>query len=340
MSKNICFDNSKITAIASTVGPIERIFMDDYAEFGISDEDALKLHKNFGFNKRRVVDDRTTTVDLCLNSARNIISNVIDCDKIEGVIFVTQSANHQAPSSAIFMQDKLGIPKESVAFDVNLGCSGFVYGLFLASSLIETGLDNVLLMVGDVASRLINQSDRTVAPIMGDAGSAILLQKGSSKSFFQMYSDGSGHEALIMKNSGLLRTDLSSEPVMTMDGAAVFNFTIKEVPNSIKKMLDENNSSPETLDYFVLHQPNKYILKNIQKRLKIPSEKIPMETQSVYGNQNSASIPGTINGFLNQEFETKKLKCLFSGFGIGLSWGSCIVETDSIYCPKPFTYGG
>ena len=121
---------------------------------------------------------------------------------------------------------------------------------------------------------------------------------------------------------------------MIMDGKAVFNFTIKRVPSSIEDILTKAGENIEDIDLFVLHQPNSYILKMVQKKLGLPEEKIPMKTQSIYGNQNSASIPGTISGFLNEKYSKQNLKSLFCGFGIGLSWGCAIVETDKIYCPN------
>ena len=225
-----------------------------------------------------------------------------------------------------------------MAFDVRLGCSGFVYGLAMAFSLVESGLQRVLLCVGDVASKFVDPGDHAIAPIMGDAGAAILIERKRSQSSFQFYSDGTGERALIIPNSGVRKApeDEGMPALMHMDGASVFNFTLKRVPSMITDILAYGDKTPETIDYFVLHQPNKYILKNIQKRMKVDDVKLPSDTQSVYGNQNSSSIPGTISGFLANEYSGRRLTSLFAGFGIGLSWAAAIVETDNIFAPATF----
>ena len=332
----ISYDNAEIQAIVTTVGSQKISFEDSYREYGLSEKEASRLKKNFGFNTRHIVSEGAKTSDLCMQSANNIFENdVINRHEIDGIIFVTQSPNFMAPSTSIYIQDKLGLRNDLVAFDVNLGCSGFINGLNLSYSLINSGLKNILLMVGDVASNFVEPNDHTVAPIMGDAGSAILISaKPNAKSIFTLFSDGSGHEALIVNDGNFYSEKFNSKPKMIMDGKAVFNFTIKRVPSSIEEILSLAGESVEDIDLFVLHQPNSYILKMVQKKLGLPEEKIPMKTQSIYGNQNSASIPGTISGFLNEKYSGQKLKSLFCGFGIGLSWGCAIIETDKIYCPN------
>jgi 3-oxoacyl-[acyl-carrier-protein] synthase-3 len=176
---------------------------------------------------------------------------------------------------------------------------------------------------------------------MGDAGSAILIERGEAKSYFQMYSDGTGARSLYIPKSGLrlVEEDKDLLSTMHMNGAQVFNFTLQRVPEMIDSIIQYAGVTAQELDYFVLHQPNKYILNSIQKRLGVSDLKFPKETQSVYGNQNSASIPGTISGFLNQEYSKRKLISMFSGFGIGLSWASCIVNTENIFAPSVLIEG-
>jgi 3-oxoacyl-[acyl-carrier-protein] synthase-3 len=118
-----------------------------------------------------------------------------------------------------------------------------------------------------------------------------------------------------------------------MDGAAVFNFTLQRVPDLVRDIVSASGKALGDIDFFVLHQPNKYILRNIQKRLGIDEQKLPMATQSVYGNQNSASIPGTISGFLSDRYRDSKVTSVLAGFGIGLSWGACVLETDRLFAP-------
>ena len=339
MPAELRFSRARIAGITTTVGAERREFTTEAALMGLSDAEASRLQRAIGLGSRHVVEGDETTVDLCLASSHRLLSGLsVAPTDISAVILVTQTPDYSAPSSATTLQHELGLPITSMAFDMRLGCSGFVYGLAVASSLIESGLQKVLLCVGDVASRFVDPTDHTIAPLMGDAGSAVLLERAPSESCFQLYSDGSGSRALIIPNSGLRHSpaDEGLAPYMRMDGAAVFNFTLQRVPGLISDILALAGLTPMQPDYFVLHQPNKYILKNLQRRLQLPEEKVPMATQGVFGNQNSASIPGTINGFLSEAYSSSTLLSVFAGFGIGLSWAAAVVRTDNIYAPPTF----
>ena len=333
------FANASIRAIVTTVGDRRVDFVVEAPSMGLSDADVARLQRALGLNRRQVVSGDETTSDLCAHSARRLFQGCgIEPQDCQGLIFVTQTPDYAAPATAISLAMRLGMPITSLALDVRLGCSGFVYGLALAYSLVESGLNRVLLCVGDVASKFVDPTDHAIAPIMGDAGAAILIERKPSAASFQFYSDGRGERALIIPNSGMRKTseDDGLPQLMHMDGASVFNFTLQRVPAMITDILQYGGKEPDAIDYFVLHQPNKYILKNIQKRMRVDEAKLPSDTQSIYGNQNSASIPGTISGFLSAEYSSRSLTSLFAGFGIGLSWAAGIVETDAIYAPATF----
>lgn len=339
MPADLRFTHARIAGIVTTVGRERREFSVEASSMGLSEGEAARLQRALGLGSRHVVADSETTVDLCVASARRLLAGLhLKPDDLSAVILVTQTPDYSAPSSAITIQHLLGMPVTTMAFDMRLGCSGFVYGLSVASSLVESGFQKVLLCVGDVASRFVDPTDHTIAPLMGDAGAAILVERAPSESYFQLYSDGSGARALIIPNSGIRHTEADEglTPYMRMDGAAVFNFTLQRVPSLIGDILKMANLSTEQPDYFVLHQPNKYILKNLQKRLQLPESKVPMSTQGVFGNQNSASIPGTINGFLSEAYTNGSLLSVFAGFGIGLSWAAAVINTDRIYAPPTF----
>jgi 3-oxoacyl-[acyl-carrier-protein] synthase III len=332
----LSFDNAAIRGIVTTAGENSVKFVDEAETLGLDSGEVARLQRALGLEQRQVVNQGETTVDLCAHSAKALFAGCrVNPADVQAVILVTQTPDYAAPSSAIALQHILGLPITTMAFDMRLGCSGFVYGLSVASSLVEAGLSRVLLCVGDVASRFVDPTDHAIAPIMGDAGSAILVERRPSKSKFQLYSDGSGARALIIPNSGMRKVaeDEGLPPMMKMEGAAVFNFTLQRVPSMVSEMLDFAQIDQDRLDYFILHQPNKYILKNLQKRMKLSDEKMPISTQSRFGNQNSASIPGTINGFLSAEYSRGHRQSMFAGFGIGLSWGACTLETDSIFAP-------
>jgi 3-oxoacyl-[acyl-carrier-protein] synthase III len=343
MSLNsLSYNNAKIEGIVTVTGDKKVDFMSSFSDYNLTELDAKRLSKVMGLSSRYVVSGEQTTSDLCFEASKKLLEGVnISPKEIGGLIFVSQSPDFSCPATAISLQHRLGMNISSLCFDIRLGCSGFVYGLASAYGFIEAGADNIILCVGDVASKLVEPSEHAIAPIMGDAGSAILIQRKKSKSIFNLYSDGSGYDALIIPNSGIRKEPQFKgvDPFMKMDGSKVFDFTLKRVPSLINNIIDESEIPKESIDYFVLHQPNKYMLQNIKKRLKIDDNKIPHSTQSIYGNQNSASITGTINGFLGDKYSSESLITLIAGFGIGLSWGAAIIETDNIFAPKSFKIG-
>jgi 3-oxoacyl-[acyl-carrier-protein] synthase-3 len=331
------FKEGKVTGIVTVVGDKKIDFLEEYSDLGLDEDAAKRLCKVMGFGSRYVVSGTQTTSDLCCIAAKKIFNEMqILPEEIDALIFVTQTPDFGAPATAVHMQHRLGLSTTSMCFDLRLGCSGFVYGLANAHALIESGFNKVLLCVGDVASKLTPPNDHTISPIMGDAGSAILIEKQKSDSVFHMYSDGSGYDALIVPNSGIRKEPRFADhpALMKMDGAAVFNFTLKRVPGMVQALVDTSDLDQNDIDYFILHQPNKYILNNLSKKMKIDTAKLPSETQSRYGNQNSASIPGTINGFLSKPFSQNNLTSLYAGFGIGLSWAGCLLNTSRTFCPE------
>ena len=348
------FSKGAIKAIVTTAGDRLLSIDEEAKKFGYDERTLKRVKKSMGFNSRRIVSDSSIcTSDLCIQSAKRIFKEMnIEPKSIEGLIMVTQTPDFRAPSTAIIMQDRLNLSTDSIAFDINLGCSGFINGLFVAYSMIQSGLNRILLCVGDVASKFAYERDKTLTPLMGDAGSAILIEAQNSDSFFTLHSDGSGYQHLIIpagacrypctkealepkeREDGSIRRDID----MYMNGSEIFNFTIKVVPKMFEELFSFSGINKDLIDYFVLHQANRYILQNIAKRIKVDESRLPMQTVSSYGNQNSASIPGTINGFLFKEYSKRGLKSLFGGFGIGLSWGACMVDTENIFAPETQIY--
>lgn len=338
----IRFSNVSITGMVTTVGGRAVSFADEGPTLGLSPEEVARLQRSIGLETRHVVvRPDTTTADLCLNSARRLLDGVgLAPDAIDGLILVTQTPDFSSPSTAISLQHRLGMTTSTACFDMRLGCSGFVYGLAAVAGLVENGLERVLLCVGDVASRIVPTDNHAITPLMGDAGAAILIERRPGVAKFQLFSDGSGERGLFIPNSGLRRDpqDAGKPALMEMDGAAVFNFTLKRIPALLTDILGFAGWDADQVDRFVLHQPNKYILKNVQKRLKLDEDRLPTSTQSVYGNQNSASIPGTICGFLNDLYANAPTRSIFAGFGVGLSWAACAIETQPMFVIPPLLF--
>ncbi len=271
----------------------------------------------------------------------------IDRSEIDLLILVSQTGDYRMPATSIILQDRLGLSKKTIAFDVNLACSGFVYGLSMIYSFMQqAGLRKALLLDGETRSKIYSPKDRKVAFLFGDGGVAALIEKDNKfgESFFSLNSDGS-KESLIKIKAGGYRYPSTSETRKEkvidkhgnmrcdeqgyMDGVDVFNFLIREIPSDIKELLKYSNTSIESFDYYLFHQANKYMNNYLAKKMKLSAEKVP-SCIDIFGNTSSVSIPLTIVSQLQNKLNTKK-KLLLSGFGAGISWASAIVTIDNCY---------
>lgn len=338
------FNNVRIAGIHSTVGNVVRYLDDDKDLFASSPGQINRIRKAIGLNRRCVVDESTTTLDLCRQSAKALLDRLsYGADEIDGLIFVTQTPDYFQPCNAAILHGELGLHSTTAAFDLNLGCSGYVYGLYVASSLLSSGgCRRILLLAGDTMSRCVNPKDRSVAILFGDAGSATILERaqGSFPSWFALHSNGRKCDAIKIPAGGfrLPRSEATAEEAtdddgntrslndLLMDGAEVFNFSIGVEPDSIREILEYADYGIDQVDSIVFHQANKYIISNIARRLKIPLDKVPCETVGKYGNQSSASIPVTICDSLRER--GTEITLILSGFGVGLSWATGLVKMN------------
>lgn len=343
------FQAIEIAGLVTCVPNLEKCIDDELELFGGNVNQLERLKRTIGLDKRRVVSPGVTAADLCQAAAERLLDGlVLDREQIDAVICVTQTPDYSQPCNAAVMHGRMGLAKDCAALDVNLGCSGYVYGLWLAHTMIASGgCQRVLLQAGDTISRLVNPQDRSVAPLFGDGGSATLVQHAAhaATSYFSLQTDGRGYQNLIVPAGGARLPksgetakaaqddagNLRSPENLFMDGAEIFNFSITEEPRSVRELLDYARADVDWVDYFVFHQANRYILKNIAKRLKLNTDKVPMQTVERYGNQSSASIPAAICGELAPLLRAKPgHRLVLSGFGVGLSWASALLEVPQL----------
>jgi 3-oxoacyl-[acyl-carrier-protein] synthase-3 len=221
---------------------------------------------------------------------------------------------------------------ESMAFDISLGCSGYVYGLSVIASLLSRMPNKkALLLCGDVSTFYTDPTERGVHPIFSDAGSATALMFNSGEIMhFNAGTDGSGSEAIRLPNSGMHQTE-ESKKGLQMNGIDVFQFSLAAVPSNITELLKYAHLSHEELDYFILHQANKLINDSIRKRLNIEEYKFPSSLQ-YFGNTSSATIPLTMITALSSALSGASKKLCLSGFGVGFSWCSALISVDNLQC--------
>ena len=283
-----------------------------------------------------------TAGDLAYVAAERLLTGLdVDREKIGGLLLVTQSPDYRRPATACVLQKRLGLNMDCAAMDIGLGCSGFVYGLQTAMSMMErSDMEYCLLLLGETASKLVDPLDKSIVMMYGDAGAAVLLERRSgAKSTTLLRSDGSRFKTIILPAGGFRDMNPSHEKFLCsdgierslydiyMEGTSVFSFSITEVPEAIHDYLAKTETSAEDYDLFLFHQANQFIIKQISRRLKLPKDKVPISLDR-YGNTGGISSPLTIcANFGGQDLGVKR--AFMAGFGIGLSWGVTSAEIDT-----------
>lgn len=293
----------------------------------------------------RHVSETLCTSDLCYAAAERLIAELgWDKQEIGALVFVSQTADYILPATACILQDRLGLSKECYATDCSLGCSGWVYGLSQVLGLVQTGeIRKALLLVGDAKSRAKQAFD----PLFGGAGTATAIEYTEEGGDFYGHfgTDGSGYDAIIIPDGGS-RNQVSPASfeyeeiegrqyhrlMARMNGMDVFSFGITTAPKSVKKLAEHYGFDYLDADYYVFHQANMKMNNMIAKKLKLPAEKVP-SCMAHYGNTSSASIPLAIVTQLREQLkEHKRFVCC--GFGVGLSWGTVMFETENMVVPE------
>jgi 3-oxoacyl-[acyl-carrier-protein] synthase-3 len=340
--------NSKIAGITCTL-PRQVITTAEVA--AALGADAKKIKAMTGIAERRIAPPEICASDLCADAASRLLDDLEwDRATIDALVLVTQTPDYILPATACILQQRLGLPTTCACFDVNMGCSGYVYGLWIASSLVESGLNRVLLLVGDTSTRCVSEQDRSVAFLFGDSGSATALERGNAKTTFVLGTDGGGAENLIIR-AGQARQRMTPElcervemeggnirspQELYMNGSEVMAFTLREVPPLFEQLLEHSGTQREQIDAVVMHQANQFLIDNLARKIGIESSRVP-STVEHYGNTSCTSVAVTISSLLQEQISQKSLKLAMMGFGVGWSWAGCIGDFGPIITP-PSTY--
>lgn len=296
--------------------------------------------KTMGVETRCVAAEGETASDLAIKAAEKLFTeNNLSPKDIDFLLYCTQGPDYFMPSTSCIIQDRLGIPTTAGAFGYDLGCSGFVYGLAIANSFVESGLArNVLLLTADTISKYIHPQDKNLA-LFGDAAAATIISSEGIAEIgkFEIGTDGSGYEQIIIKNGGWRNIQLTGtvyedknsntrrDDYFYMDGEAVFNFTIDRIPALIEGTLNRNGIAGEDIDFYVFHQANKFMLNTLRKICMIPKDKFFVDLSDT-GNTTSSTVPIGLCKSLENASITKGAKVMVAGFGVGLSWAGTILK--------------
>lgn len=308
-------------------------------------EERARLVRNIGIETRRIRQHWQCFSDLAFEASEKLLAELQwQKSEINALITVTQSPDYPVPATAIILQDRLGLPHGTIAFDINLGCSGYPFGLYILANMIATGaVKKGLVLVGDHGASVTD-------PIFSDAGTATALEfcADAPPMHFDLNSDGSGYRA-IMLPIGAGREPFGVQHAMPtqdehgdwhkpteliLDGPAVLSFSTRRVPPAIESILQYANMTTADVDWFIFHQANRMINETIRKKLRLPAEKVPSSLHD-FGNTSGASLPVTVTARLQETLHraSQRQRMLFSGFGIGLSWGTAIVDLENAVIP-------
>ena len=301
-----------------------------------------KISSKVGISKRHIAGEQESVSDMAVKAAQNLFNEYnISPNEIDFILLCTQGPDYFLPTTACLVQDRLNIPTIAGALDFNLGCSGYVYGLALAKGLVAGGIaKNILLITSEAYSKFIHSLDKSNRTIFGDAATATLISTDGFADIldFELGTDGAGGDNLIVKNGGLKHPsqngenefdefgNIKNDNCLFMNGSEIFNFTGQSVPPLVNTVLSKNNLSKEDIDLFIFHQANSFMLNHLRKKIGLPEDKFYINMKE-FGNTVSSTIPIA----LKEAIKENKVKgnVLLAGFGVGYSWGACILKINN-----------
>jgi 3-oxoacyl-[acyl-carrier-protein] synthase-3 len=307
---------------------------------------AEKIYAKTGIKTRRIAAEGECASDLAFRAAEELIAHQqLDRSSVDFLLYCTQTPDYILPTTACVLQHRLGLPVSCGALDFNLGCSGYVYGLGLAKALIDSGqARTILFLTADTYSRLLNAGDKSVRTLFGDGAAATLVVAREQETLIGPFiygTDGSGAQNLIVQAGGM-RQRVVHEPELVsdesgnvrtandlyMNGAEIFNFTLRAVPEAVERLLARAGVAQESVDLFIFHQANRFMLDHLRRKLRIPPEKFVMAMEDV-GNTVSSTIPIALHHAQTQGQLTPGALVMLVGFGVGYSWGATLIRWGS-----------
>ena len=341
---NLTFSGCSIIGQLLILPKKERTFLEDMAKFNFPEKRSLKLKAVMGYDKHRIAPTELCVSDMVIAGFETLFKKkLLNKDDLDAVIVVTASPDHFLPPTGSIIHGRLGLRRETLCIDITQGCCGYVIGLIEAFSLLkQPSIKKVAMVTGDVLSHKVSDQDRNSYPLVGDAASITIVEKDTigKDIFCSVMMDGSGSDALLIP-AGAFREPASPETAkmvsvgdgnfrsrnnLVMDGAAVFNFVMEEVPPMIGSLLNKADMSKDMIDYYLFHQPNRFMLQKLAEAMNVSFEKMPSNVVEKYGNSSGTTIPAVIALNLYKTITKKSFNVCFSGFGVGLTWAAIIMK--------------
>jgi len=345
---NLLFHDKSITGILVVLPEKSIKFEDELVNYNFSPAQSLKLKNAMGYNTHRIAVGGTTISDLCVHGIKHLFENgLLKKDEIDALVLVTQSPEYFMPPTSNVIQGKLDLKQDIICLDINQGCAGFMIGLFHAFMLLEqTDINKVVLLNADILSQKVSKRDRNSNPLIGDGASITVVEKSKKQNtiFANIKMDGAAFDSLIIPAGGFktpsspltaeMREDSAgnfrSLDNLVMKGDDVFSFVLREVPPMIEDLLSKASVEKNEVDYFMFHQPNRFILNKLADKLQIPRTKMPSNIVENFGNASGVSIPTNIAFNLGERLISESLTICLAGFGVGLTWASMMTQLENL----------
>jgi 3-oxoacyl-[acyl-carrier-protein] synthase-3 len=332
------FKNKRITGILSVLPEIEVNFYDEILNYNFSEKQSLKLGKIMGYGTRRIVSDLTTTSDLCVYGMKYLFdNNLLDKNTIDAIVLCTQSPDQLIPATSNIISGRLSLSEDVICMDINQGCAGFEVGLLQAFMLLNTGsISRVVLINADILSRKVSTKDRNSRPLVGDGASITIVENHFDEQDIDVFikMDGTGALSIQIPAGGFkmqsnIQTSMQVEDDagnfrsldnLVMKGDEVFNFVQSKVPEMVNEMLLKLNLDKSYFDYYLFHQPNKFMLEKLAEKLEISYDKMPNNICQKYGNGSNNTVPLNVCENIGKKALNNSYNVCFGGFGVGLTW--------------------
>ncbi len=351
----LVFQNKRIAGILTVMPEKESYFDDEVNNYSFPAKQTMKLKKIMGYEKHRLVKETTASSDLCIYGIQHLIDNsLLNLNDIGAIVVVTLTPDHFVPHVSNIIQGHFDMSNDVLCMDVLQGCCGYEMGLLEAFMLLEHMPNKkVLLCNVDTLSKKTSKQDRNSFPLIGDAASITVVENGVSSSiYFNIKMDGKRSKVLSIPAGGSRMPCSETTATMTkdatgnvrsldnlvMDGTGVFEFVIHDVPPMIADTIEFAGIKSDIIDWFVFHQPNKFILQKLIQNLKIPTKKVPINIVESFGNSSGVTVPVTITYDLAEDLLSNERKCCLSAFGSGLTWCAVIMDIGKLkFCSMVFS---
>jgi 3-oxoacyl-[acyl-carrier-protein] synthase III len=341
---NFTFRNKRISGMLVVVPANERTFIEEMKNYNSPEARSLKLKEVMGYDRRRLVEPGVCVSDMAVFGLQNLFDrNLLKPDEIDALLLITQSPDYFMPATSNIIQGRLGLKQDMICLDINQACAGFVLGLIQAFMFLEQeSVRKVVLINADVLSRKTSAKDRNIYPLVGDAAAITVIERDTQDSIIHatVKMDGSRNDALMIPAGGL-RLPCSAETAvledvgdnnlrakdhLRMDGSAIFNFVQTEIPPLIQGLLDRVGVSMDSVDYFLCHQPNRFMLQKLADKMKVPHSKMPNNVVERFGNSSGSTIPMAITLNVAQKVTNGHILACLAGFGGGLTWSAMLMR--------------